>query len=396
MINRNFDASIQTEVERLLDAARKETGLDDFGDGFAGIHFYEGLAWLLKSTREVPFSAVGLMGFGSTIHRQLVNRLRFHRDLKEHPEILAEDVSDPILILGMPRTGTTKLSRMLSVDPQFQSQAFWRLLNPAPFPDSRPDQLDPRIEAARQMITAIKATDPDAFAAHSFAAEDADEDNHLFLMTYAQVICWLQSPAPEYFEYLRELPRAPPYNYVKAILQYLQWQDGGRRGRRWVGKNPVTMGSIDAFLEAHPRSTFVYCHRDFNEIIVSLCRLFETLYAPVHTQVDLRKIGRDVLMFWPTELSRFDASRKRLGSSLKLIEIPFQQIVDDSIGAIQNVYEFAGITLSDEGRRSMLEWEARNSEVKKYEKQTYNLERYGLTQRKIERAFGSLPTRATA
>src|SRR3546814_12861105 len=66
------------------------------------------------------------------VHRCLVNRLRFARDVDLHPEILQEDVSDPIVILGFPRSGTTVLQRMISADPAMQNLALWRVLTPAP------------------------------------------------------------------------------------------------------------------------------------------------------------------------------------------------------------------------------------------------------------------------
>jgi hypothetical protein len=374
-------------VDDLMDRARKDTGLDDFGDAFSGIAARENLAALIESTRDLPFTASGLEGVRANVHLQLINKLRFHRDLREHPEILDEDVSDPLVILGMPRTGTTKLSRMLSADPAVQSLHFWRLLNPAPLPGTGRGEADPRIDIARRTADAIKTHNPDYFAAHPFVAEDADEDTHLHMLSFAHVACWLQSPSPRYRDYLMRQPRTAPYRYVKALLQYLQWQDGGRRGRRWICKNPTTIGSLDSVIETHPKATFVYCHRDLANVLPSLCGLFEAIYRQKFGEVDLHWLGQITLEFWSFEFARFRESTQRLGTRLKLLEVPYEQIVRDSQAAAEQIYAHAGLNLTIDARTAMRNWETRNPKGK-HGANNYTLDRYGLTRSMIDRAFG--------
>ncbi|MDG2001866.1 MAG: sulfotransferase, partial [Novosphingobium sp.] len=83
----------------------------------------------LEKTLEIPtrldMSARGLMGVHANFTRFLVNRLRWEADVAKHPEILEEDVSDPIIVLGLPRSGTTKLQRFLSADPNVQGTPSW-------------------------------------------------------------------------------------------------------------------------------------------------------------------------------------------------------------------------------------------------------------------------------
>ncbi|MEM8662360.1 MAG: sulfotransferase, partial [Pseudomonadota bacterium] len=115
-------------LEQALAAAREESGLSGFGDEA----FLEPLqAFIDGVNHDLNLSAMGEVNFRATVQRLLVNRLRIERDIRSHPEILSEDVSDPIMILGMPRTGTTKLQRLLCCDKQFHGLPLWQLLNPA-------------------------------------------------------------------------------------------------------------------------------------------------------------------------------------------------------------------------------------------------------------------------
>ena len=118
-------------VPDLLATAREATGLSDFGD----MQFLAGLENVVAGfNNEAQLTAIGeQMAFGGLLNF-LINRLRYIRDIKDHPEILEEDIVKPIIILGLPRTGTTKLQRILSADPQSQPMTYWRMMNPAPLP----------------------------------------------------------------------------------------------------------------------------------------------------------------------------------------------------------------------------------------------------------------------
>src|SRR5690606_6163617 len=101
--------------------------------------------------RKNAGDGAGFTQLDTMAHRLLVNRLRFAEDLAHHPEILDEDVSDPIVVIGFPRSGTTVLQRMMSADPAMQSLKLWRLLNPAPFPGEAPGEPGGRLAFAEQV-----------------------------------------------------------------------------------------------------------------------------------------------------------------------------------------------------------------------------------------------------
>ena len=135
---------------------------------------------------DIQVDEPGLALVRGTIVRQLVNRARFERDATLHPEILEEDVSDPIVILGMPRSGTTKTHRMLGADPNLLKTFMWQLTNPAPFPDWKPGGVDARIAAARSDDPLIVASEvnQDLRAGHLYGAEEIQSDLWLLGLTF--------------------------------------------------------------------------------------------------------------------------------------------------------------------------------------------------------------------
>lgn len=383
-----------TEVNQALDqftadvamkAAREEAGLDDFGDD----EFVEPLQMLVKCAMEdIPFKDAGAFNFMATLQRFLVNRLRFANDLKAHPEILEEDVSDPIMILGMPRTGTTKLQRLMSADPKAQNLALWRLLNPAPFPDEAQGAPEGRLAFARIVEEATRAN-ATFTTSHETAAEEADEDSFLALQAIDYWMLFHIFPSPSFLEWVRERDQVEAHTYEKKLLQYLQWQDGGRRGRRWVLKNPGAIGHIQTLAEVFPEITFVHSHRNLAEVLPSFCRLMEGILEPLVELGDMHAFGRTQIEAWRPEFSRHHAQRAALGDKLRIVDVSYLEVVRNSIDVAKEAYAAAGIVWSGDAETAMLGWEAQNQQHK-HGKAAYSLERYGLSEEMIADAFGGL------
>jgi hypothetical protein len=364
-----------------LAGAEREAGLSDFGDRA----FEEPLAQLIESClRELRFSELGLQNFKATIQRFLVNRLRLQRDLVQHPEILDEDVSDPIIVLGMPRTGTTKLQRLLSADPRNHKLALWKLLNPAPFPGDDHPPNAARLAFARIVEEATRAN-PDFTMSHETAADEADEDSFLLLFSLEYSMLHNIFPADSYLAWVRNRSPLAAHRYERTLLQYLQWQEGGRKPGRWILKNPGHVGHLEALHAVFPRATYVHSHRDMAEVLASYCHLIESIYKPLYVDVDPREVGRQALLYWAPALERHARDRAELGDRVAILDVPYRGITDDPYPIVSEIYSRAGITLTPEAEAAMRAWSDRNHQHK-HGKAAYRLERYGLTVDDIRRA----------
>jgi hypothetical protein len=333
----------------------------------------------------LQFTEVGALSFQSTVVRFLVNRLRLQHDLTAHPEILEEDVSDPLVVLGMPRTGTTKLQRMLSADPQNQRLELWKLLNPAPFPDDPPGQPHGRIAFAQCVEDAAKSNSG-FLASHETAVHEADEDSFLLLMSFDYDMLHNIFTTDGFLSWVRARSDSPAHAYEKKLLQYLQWQDGGRRGRRWVLKNPGAVGHLRAMHEAFPNATFIYSYRDMSQVMPSYCRLMESIYEPLYQRVDPLIVGRQAVMFWSEAMRRFQRDRDELAPVLNMMDVDYLDIVNDPVAVIRSLYERAGMMLSPAGEAAISAWSATHQQHR-FGKTDYTLERYGLSVQEIDRQF---------
>jgi hypothetical protein len=279
------------------------------------------------------------------------------------------------------------LQRMMSADSSKQSLKMWRVFNPAPFPGEDPKNPVERIAYAKGVEDAMRTLNPAGYAAHPLVAEDADEDYFLHLMSFRHIgQLWFGLMSEAYLAYLQRLDRQPTYDFVGNMLRYLQWQDGGRRGRRWILKSPAHVGNIEQLLKVHPKATFVYPRRDFLTVMASFCHTADSnlngaiLLSP-------EEIGTISLNAWRTEMQRFQATRDRLGDRLTITEMNYRDMLSDPIGSIRHILGVAGSPLTEQGEAEIRQWVADNP-AGKHGVNTYTLDHYGLTERQVQDAFG--------
>ncbi len=369
-------------VEGLLAAASATAGLDDFGDR----HFVTGLTRLVEA---MPGNALlnGLgeqLVYGGAINL-LVNRLRYVRDVKQHPEILQEKIVKPIIVLGLPRTGTSKLQRVMSSDPQVQRMDYWRTTNPAPFPGEERGNPKGRIEAAQAVEQMLTTMFPGWQARHPTEALEPDEELHLMHGSFECMISWLFARAPSFYDYIMQCDQRPMYRHLHAQMQYLQWQDGGARGRPWIMKSPVHINALSVLLETFPDAVLVHCHRDLQKVLPSFASLIEHARKIGSDHVDPRVVGREMFDYWATALDRYLAERDQLPTD-RILDVRFDEVVSDIVGVIRRVYDRAGRAITPEALANFRNYDASRPEHH-FGTYTYSAADYGYTPEMIDQRF---------
>jgi hypothetical protein len=372
-------------LEPLLDAAFAEagTGAREFRDP----SFLPNLAKTLEVPTRLAMSARGLMGVQANFTRFLVNRLRWEADVDKHPEILDEDVSDPIVVLGLPRSGTTKLQRFLSADPHVRGTPAWMMFNPAPFPGDASGDFAPRKLWAAAAMGAVTNTGETYQIMHEFDADEADETSFIPLAQFDNHMQFITTPDYPHLEWLRSVSRVPSQAYLKDMLKYLQWQLGGKQGRPWVLKNPGNTGEFLEMLEVFPNATFVISRRDLYKTMGSSMRMGSEILQNTFEPLDPLFVGQYTVDYWAYELKRYLRQRGEMGSAVRLVEADYNRCVSDALSVAREVYEAAGLPWTREGEAAMRQWDAANPRHK-LGAYGYSLEDYGWSEEKIAKAFG--------
>lgn len=375
---------VRFEEDFVLDEARRRAALDDFGDE----DFREPMRRLLTSLEdEAQLNAVGRVTMFERVVGSLVVRLSAQDYFHRHPEILEEEICEPVVIVGLGRTGSTMMHRLLSADPRVYSVRWWECRSPSPYPGSDWRRADPRIPDAHAEVEAILEAAPELATIHPWDAEGPDEEvmllEHAFLSYVPEAFC----NVPSYSAYLTRQDMGPAYAYLKKMLQFLQWQkkEAGQERDRWILKAPFHVGWIDFVVDAFPDATFVQTHRDPLETIPSMASLYSATWSTNSDTVDGRLIGEQVLERWSWGIDRCLASRDA-GQDHRFVDVQYEDNRRDPMHEIGRVYEHIGRPFTDEAREAMKQWGDENRRDKRGA-HVYSLEEFGYTEEKIRDAF---------
>jgi len=373
------------DVPRLLEDARTAAGgLSDFGDA----SFRPALEVLCQSLiEEARLSDTGAYILRLKLVGHLSNRLRIEDYFARHPEIAQENVGAPLVIVGLPRTGTTKLHRLLSRDPRFYWMAFWESQFPVPFPNETLQQPSARIAEAHAMVDMMTTAMPKLMAIHPMAAEEADEE--VMLMEHSLLSAFnAYADVPSYMRWLDAHDQVPAYQYLRRMLQFLQWQKRQRGiiAERWVLKAPHHLLRMDILLRVFPSVQVIQTHRDPVQSIPSIASFIHTLWAIYSDQADAVSAGRS----WSETMQRALAHTMhvRQQAPAQFLDVRFKDTVKQPLEVIRRIYQFIGWPLSATAERAMQAW-LLEDEKSHQGGHDYGPEQFGLTAEQLRRDFAA-------
>lgn len=368
------------DADALLHAARRETGLNDFGSP----DFTEALPVLVDALdREAEIADDRRDRLGRWLHRLLVNRLWFVKDLAEHPEILDEEIGTPIVITTLPRTGSTKLHRLLAASGDFQVLRFWQVHMPSRIPGAPGGGTKRRREATRDYERWMYDVSPGILTGHPMFTDEAEEDQWLMQATLRHPIFAGMFDVPSYLQWLLASDMASTFANFRQQLQYLQWQTG-ERGKPWLIKSPTHFGAESALEQVFGGIRAIVSHRDPAKCIPSIAstsKAVRLLYSDRDAPAGLG----DAMLAMFSAAAQAHMSWREQGSA-PILDLAFRDITGDGLGAAAAVYDFLGMDLSDQATAGMRGWEQANGR-EKHGSAVYSTEMYGLSDPRLHEAF---------
>jgi sulfotransferase family protein len=356
--------------QELLDAAVDECGHTDFGPG----DFREGLDVLLDSLERDgdlhPDTDAAVVG---DLRRRLVNRLEVEAYYADHPEVADVAVTGPIDINGLPRTGTTALADMLSLDPKFRCLRGWEQTKPVPPPIAGEEADDPR----RQAFVRAHEQRPAAQAAmHIFEIDATMEDTEILGMAFHGQQMTL--PVAGYRKWWRRADLTQTYAYHRRVVKLL----GAKcPPERWLFKAPHHKFHLEALANAYPDIRFVMTHRDPAKVVPSYTSLVSTIFPPAARERDLHALGREVSEHLREGMERAIEERARIGED-RFLDVHHGELVADPKGTVRRVYDWLGLALEPDVAQTIFGWQEANAMGAKGTHR-YTTEQFGLSVEQI-------------
>lgn len=337
-----YDPYAALRPERLLDEASERTGLDDFGSNW----FRAPLEALCRSLlTEGNLSPLGALSQRLQLVRLLCARLRVEKLIADHPEIETQQPDAPIVIAGLPRSGTTFLHGLLSVDPGLRSLADEESEGP-PEPSSDDGDGGPVSDSfARALTEGIPLME----RMIEVSENSAKEEIRLLALSISSVLFETQVPLPGYRDWCLANDQTPAYEYLARVLRVLRWQHGGGP---WALKTMQHVEQLSALTAAFPTATVVCTHRDPAAVIPSISTMLAYGQRLTTKTVDPVYTAR----YWTDRIlemtDRCLSDHDRLDSS-RIVDVTLARIRDDADGVVKEIYTAAGIPLTAAAQQAM-------------------------------------------
>ncbi len=379
---------VRFSVDTILGAAVKRTGLSDFGND----DFRARLAVQCQSIDEdTDLNALGRLGVFSNLVRYAANRLRFEDLLRRHPEILEVKLERPLIVAGMPRTGTTHLLNLIGADTRLRSLPYWESMEPVPVRGEGPgrDGRDPRWTRCNDAYQQMVVNMPLIVAMHDMPPEHIHEEIELEELDFASYLLeWLCRPARWRDHYLA-LDQRPHYAYMKRVLQALSWLRGPSR---WVLKSPQHLEQLPALLEVFPDATVVITHRDPVSVVRSAITMLGYGDRMRRKRLDLAGLAD----YWIDRVAKLLAACVRDRDTLpptQTIDVPFDEFMADDVGMVARIYEKAGLPMTSGARAELGAFVTANPRGK-HGQLVYDLKGdFGLEPAEVRKRFGAYLSR---
>lgn len=339
-----YGATLDVTAEALLATATERSGLSDFGDPAFRLRL-DLLCTALRN--EAALSDAGTAVVFEQLVGNLVNRLRLEALLTAHPEIESIPIERPIIICGLPRSGTTHLHNLIAADPAIRYLPYWESLEPFPAPDEPGEQ--PRRDRCAMGLDLVDATMPYFKRMHEMTVDHAHEEIQLLANDISGMLFESTYQVPGFGAHYRATDQRPSYAHLKRQLQAMQWLRGGRR---WVLKSPQHLEQFPTLYETFPDATFVVTHRDPAEVIRSMATMVAYGARMASDHPDARGIGRYWLHRAEDLLNGCLRDRDVLPVE-QSIDIRFADFMADEGATLRRIYEVAGQPFDAHARTAM-------------------------------------------
>lgn len=363
------------QVQELLDAAKERTGLTDFGDP----SFIDPLNRLVNAfNNEANLNARGEGSVKANLIDTLSNRLRVEDYLARHPELLERPIEKPMFVFGLPRTGTTLVINLLSVDPARRCFLRWESMDSVPPPKPEELHAGPRYQKSQDATELSLKYAPHISAIHHEDADSPTECQFSMSPTFIAQVYDSMYHVPSYHQwFLYEADYLPAFRYQKRLLQLLQAEAKGR----WTLKNPWHPLFLDALTTVYPDAQLVMTHRDPADVVASACSLLKAVRPMFTDDADLHAIGQCMLETFDVMIERTLAYKAKHGWD-SIYDLQYAEVMRDPIAAIRKVYAHFDEPFTETAEKAMFDYMANNPQGK-HGKHVYSLADYGLTREEI-------------
>jgi hypothetical protein len=364
--------------ESIVNAAINRAGSESFGSW----PFHEPLDRLLSAyEKEAALSTIGRLSVRELLVSLLANLIHLERERKDKPAITDETIDAPIVITGLPRTGTTLLHGLIAQDPGVRTPKTWEVMYPAGFERTAQEIASARRRTNARLAWANRLA-PEFRRIHEIDADLPQECIAIMAQGLFSIQFHTTHHVPSYQDWFEQHGQRRAYEFHHRLLQHLQAKSPGGR---WVLKAPGHLFGLGELLARYPDACIVHTHRDPVAVMGSIASLVTVLRRAFSDHVDPTDVGNDWCRRWGDALDRSLITRDS-NPDTSFLDLGFDELASDPLVAVENVYDFAGLTLKETTRTAMQRFLDANPK-NKFGTHRYSLRDFGLDRSQLRQRF---------
>ena len=346
---------VDLDPDALVARARRDTGLDDLGDPTLPDRLAAQVAAVEADT--------GLTGLGRWIIRErllglLRARLRFEDFTRRHPEALEVELEPPIVVVGLPRSGTTHLVNLLAADRRLRSMPWWEVAEPIPVLGDGPgaDGLDPRYLRSLRQWEATQRVSPLTALMHDRPPWSIEEDCELVDLDLCGYSVEWHARVPAWRDHYLALDQFQHYAFLRRELQVLSYLRGPRR---WVLKTPQHLEWLGPLMATFPDATVAFTLRDPVAVLQSAITMLA--YGDRNRRVEIDADG--LAAYWVDRIERLLRAAVRdahLIPTDQRVDVEFHEFMRDDLAMAERILGTAGLDVPEEVRSALRTYLAGN------------------------------------
>jgi hypothetical protein len=361
------------DAVELIATAQASTSLYDFGSDDT---WRTGFKKLLASVESMQAPAILRTAVRRAVLHHLETRLRLTEDARQNPSIVAQKIAKPLIVIGLPRTGTTITYDLLAVDPGARAPREWEWFMPWPATDAATFTTDPRIGIVQAMYQNFLDYAPELESIQRFDCTQPGECNHGMSHHFASTNLWAEYGVPDFSRWLREEVTQGQYLTHKRLLQQFQWR--GPQGH-WILKSPQHLFDLDGLIEAYPDACLIWTHRDPVSTFSSLASMVSKFQRATGGGKDLPAVGRSVMDMWSAGMVRGTRSRSvNPRVERAIVDLAHRDVVNDPIGTMRKIYARFSFEFSAEHTMRMQRFLQHSSNAQRLGQHRHNPADFGI------------------
>jgi hypothetical protein len=344
--------TVELARESILAEAEQNTGLSDWGPD----DFLQRLDLLCDEwNSDEGLNGLGRLGLRNKLLQHATSRLLIQQQFNQHPEIHDIQIEKPIIVAGLPRSGTTHLLNLMASDSRLRALPLWESYEPVPMPGENllEDGTDPRYQRCADSWEMMQLMAPYLAAMHRMNPDHIHEELELMGPNFGSYNYEWLSHSPRWRDHYYAEDQTYQYEYMRDVLKLLTWQQRDTdRPTRWVLKCPQHLEQLPVLHKVFPDATIAITHRDPVSVIQSSITMLG--YGQ---RMNRSKLTTDKLLdYWTDRIQHLlqaCANDRPTLPENQSIDVPFHVLIKDDVGMVEKIYEKAGLPMTDQARTEL-------------------------------------------